>query len=450
MPHKSPRNSLARALNPSREGDDAGTGVARRYATPKLGGYVALTALGLLGSLVFARPELALIAVPFAVTLAVGLSLARQPDVRVHVEVDRERVLEGDEISVEVELDARDSAPRLELLVEVPAGLELVTGRNPLALRLWLGEERTLELRLRCARWGAYRLGELHVRARDAAGLVAWEQTLHRASALQVYPRPEELRELVAPRETQLFTGNRVSRQKGEGLEFADLRPFAAGDRIRRINWRASARRGDLWVNEFHAERNADVILFLDSFADARLGASGTLDQAIRAAASLSERYLIDKDRVGLVNFGGVLNWLRPGTGLVQRYRIVEALLNTEITLSYAWKEIDVLPRGTLPPKALVLALTPLLDDRAISALLDLRARGFDLVILEVSPLPFAEPAPGRSGELAFRLWKLRRDGRRAEYERAGAPVVEWHEGTPLTAILEGVSASRRHARARV
>ena len=262
------------------------------------------------------------------------------------------------------------------------------------------------------------------------------------------YPRPEQLRELVAPRETQLFTGNRVSRQKGEGLEFADLRPFAPGDRIRRINWRASARRGDLWVNEFHAERNADVIIFLDSFADARRGGTGTLDQAIRAAASLSERYLVGKDRVGLVNFGGVLNWLRPGTELQQRYRIVEALLNTEITLSYAWKEIDVLPRGTLPAKALVLALTPLLDDRAVSALLDLRARGFDLVVIEVSPLPFAEPAPGRSGELAFRLWKLLREGRRAEYERAGAPVVEWQEGTPLTAILEGVSASRRHAHA--
>jgi len=93
--------------------------------------------------------------------------------------------------------------------------------------------------------------------------------------------------------------------------------------------------------------------------------------------------------------------------------------------------------------------LTPLLDDRAVSALLDLRARGFDLVIVEVSPLPFVEPASEASGELAFRLWKLRRDGRRAEYERAGAPVVEWDDATPLTAILEGVSASRRHARAR-
>jgi len=126
-----------------------------RYATPKLGAYVLLTALGLLGALIFARPELALIALPFAVALAVGLSHARQPDVRVHLEFDRERVLEEDEVALELELDARDSASRLELLVEIPRGLELVDGRNPVALRLERGEERRLDLRLLCLRWGA-------------------------------------------------------------------------------------------------------------------------------------------------------------------------------------------------------------------------------------------------------------------------------------------------------
>src|SRR2546421_10565925 len=115
---------------------------------------------------------------------------------------------------------------------------------------------------------------------------------------------------------------------------------------------------------------------------------------------------------------------------MTQLYRIVESLLNTEVTLSYAWKEIDILPRGTLPPKALVLALTPLLDDRAISALLDLRARGFDLVIVEISPLPFVEPEPGETGELAFRLWKLRREGGRSGDERAGGAGGGWRDGT--------------------
>ena len=47
-----------------------------------------------------------------------------------------------------------------------------------------------------------------------------------------------------------------MARAKGDGIEFADIRPFVPGDRVRRINWRASARRPGLWVNESHPERN--------------------------------------------------------------------------------------------------------------------------------------------------------------------------------------------------
>ena len=74
-----------------------------------------------------------------------------------------------------------------------------------------------------------------------------------------------------------------------------------------------------------------------------------------------------------------MLNWLLPATGPRQLYRIVDAMLDTQIILSYAWQDLVVVPRRTLPPQALVVALTPLLDDRAATALLDLRARGFDL-----------------------------------------------------------------------
>ena len=191
---------------------------------------------------------------------------------------------------------------------------------------------------------------------------------------------------------TQPFTGNEVARQKGDGLEFADLRPFAPGDRVRSINWRASARRaatGELVVNDRHPERNTDVILFLDSFAEARDAERSTLDLAVRAAATLASRYLERRDRVGIVSFGGILRWLVPGMGAAQRYRIVDSLLETEIVFNYAWKDVSVIPSRTLPPQALVLAVTPLLDERSVAALLDLRARGYDLAVVEVSPEPF-------------------------------------------------------------
>ena len=119
-------------------------------------------------------------------------------------------------------------------------------------------------------------------------------------------------------------------------------------------------------MNETHPERNADVVIFLDTFAEARRSDLGTLDLGVRAAASLATHYLREKDRVGLVSFGGVLNWLTATCGTTQLYRIVDSLLDAEILLSYAWKDLDVIPPRTLPPRALVIALSPLLDERAV------------------------------------------------------------------------------------
>jgi uncharacterized protein (DUF58 family) len=101
----------------------------------------------------------------------------------------------------------------------------------------------------------------------------------------------------------------------------------------------------------------------------------------------------------------------------------------------------------TLPPHALVIALTPLLDERSMRALVDLRARGFDLAVVDISPVPFVEPGSGPLDELAFRLWLLRREALRSSYLRLGVPVVEWRQGQPLQAALEEVRTFRRHAR---
>jgi uncharacterized protein (DUF58 family) len=285
------------------------------------------------------------------------------------------------------------------------------------------------------------------VRASDRFGFHRYESTVGVAQQLRVYPAVETLHTLLAPLETQVFVGNQVSRGRGEGVEFADLREWAPGDRVRSINWRATARRDSLWVNQQHPERNTDVILFLDTFTDVRHGTRGTLDSTVRAATSLAHRYLQRKDRVGVVSFGGYLSWLLPSSGTRQLYRIVDSLLHTDAVLSFAAKGIDVLPRRTLPPKALIFAITPLLDARSAAALLDLRARGFDLVVVEVSPVPFVHPTRDDLAQLAYRLWRLSRESLRLRYEQAGVPVVEWQDGEPLDAVLEEVTAFRRYAR---
>lgn len=422
-----------------------------RSASPRVAAYTFLAAAGLLGALVAGRPELAVLAAPFAVTLALGLRGDPGPGIDVRFAIDRQRAIEGDEVEAEIELGSLLPVERLELVLIVPRGLEVVSGKNQIALRLGWEDVRTLTLSLRCVRWGNYQLGDIRVRGRDRLGLATWEQQFRQPQALRVYPKPETLRQLVPPASTQPTTGNQVARVKGEGLEFADLRAFSPGDRVRSINWRASARHtiasGELIVNERHPERNADVILFLDTFAEARTGTASTLDLAVRASATLATRYLERRDRVGLVSFGGMLRWLVPGMGVTQRYRIIDALLESEVVFNYAWKDVSIVPARMLPSQALVLAVSPLIDDRSVTALLDLRARGHDLAVIEVSPVPFAEPGDSEADQLAYRLWLLHREELRSRYQALGVAVASWREDLPLDAPLEEVRAYRRHAR---
>jgi uncharacterized protein (DUF58 family) len=417
-----------------------------RRASAKLGGYAALAAIGLLAALVLGRPEVVALTAPFLLALATGLALATPPRFTAEVAV-AERAVEGDELPVRITITATSPIDRMDVFLRLPIGVEPAEGDPAVALRLRAGETRELDLTLAAGRWGAHILGPLYVRTRDPLGLLVAEGMLPRSPTLRVYPKQETLRRILQPRETQLFAGNEVARRKGDGIEFADVRPWATGDALRRVNWRASARRGDLWVNESHPERNTDVIMFVDSFAEARDSESGTLDLAVRATAALADAYITRRDRVGLISFGGILRWLVPGMGTVQLYRIVDALLDTEVVLSHYWSQIDVIPSRTLPPNALVIALSPLLDRRSVGALLDLRARGHDLAVIDVSPVPFTRRPSGGTDQIAYDIWTLRRDALRHRLQRAGVAVAEWRDGEPIQAVLEEVRSFRRHAR---
>jgi uncharacterized protein (DUF58 family) len=120
--------------------------------------------------------------------------------------------------------------------------------------------------------------------------------------------------------------------------------------------------------------------------------------------------------------------------------------METQVFATAAWKGIRHLPSQTLPAKALIVALTPLVDERGVAALFDLLARGYDLAVVDISPLTHAGRATGEWDELARRLWALERETLRHRYQRLGAAVVEWRDAMHLQQVLLEVEACRRRA----
>jgi uncharacterized protein (DUF58 family) len=413
-----------------------------REATPKLRAYTWAAALGLVGALALGRPELAALVAPMAVFLLVGLSLAPDPLYEIRAALDLPTAIEGQELELGIEVRCVRPADRLEIEAVAPLGFSFEP--SSVFLRLGAGEERHLKIRVRCARWGAFVIGDLMQHAHDRFGLFRYESRGGTRIPVKVYPHREQLRTLVRPGHTMRSVGSLVSRELGEGIELAEVRPFRPGDRIHSMNWRASGRKGGLWVTDRHPERNADVVIFVDAFTNLVSSDASSLDAAVRAAAAIAEAHLAIRDRVGLVSFGGTLRWLMPGSGRRQFYRIVDALLDTQLSLSYAWKGIDVLPPRTLPPRALVVALTPLVDERTLEALFDLRGRGVDLVVLEIPPERFIPGAETDTERLARRIWALKRDVLRHRLERLGVPVGVWRDDVTIEEVFGEVRAFRR------
>lgn len=425
-----------------------GTAAAGRTPTRKLQAYVAVAALGAVVGLALGLPQLVALGAPFAAYAAVGLVLARRPQLTIDTTVPRRRGLEDEPIPVTVQLVAQSAVEGLGLELEPGAGVESAGSERVWPRRLGAGERVTVPFELRASRWGAYDLGLIRARARDPFGLLEYDLAGASLGPLRTLPRRETLRVLLAPLELQATTGSRSARDRGEGIEFAENRQFMPGDRLRRINWRLTARRGTPYVSERHPERNADVILFLDTFAEAGgSGGGGTLALAVRAATSLAAAYLQRKDRVGVVGFGGMLTGVRPHLGPTQLYRIIDALLGSEVVFSYAQKDVSFVPRRMLPPKALVIGLSPLLDDRYIGALLDLRARGFDLAVVEVTPEQFTPTGTSRSNALAYRLWQLQREALRTRLQELGVPVARWRDDQPLQVPLAVTAQTARRLR---
>lgn len=402
-------------------------------------------------------PELVAIGAPFLVLLVVGLA-ARRPSKLVATAADAElRSLEGDPVALSLTVGGAHRVPRAQIHLDLPPALLIDEVAEP-ALRLGddvigisVDGEKQVVADITSLRWGVYDLGTITLFTMGSLGLFSERIPLAGRPVVKVFPHDETIRRLLKPIETQLAYGDLVARQRGQGIEYADLREMQPGDDLRHVNWRASGRAKGMWVNERHPERNSDVVLFIDTFPEARRGVESTLDLGVRALAGLAKRHLRRHDRVGLITFGEPVRWLQPGMGTRQQYRILDSLMAARRGRQLYWRGIPAIPRQALPAKALIVAVTPLLDDRIIGAVADLHGRGLDVAVVEIPAEHFLDEPETQTDAIARRIWELERDTVRRRFTRHGVPMAVWEPNEPFEQALMEVEAYRRHmTRARV
>jgi hypothetical protein len=137
----------------------------------------------------------------------------------------------------------------------------------------------------------------------------------------------------------------------------------------------------------------------------------------------------------------------RRGVDEIQVQAVVSrAQLRDMQGVTYVAKDLALVPPRVLSPRSLVIALSPLLDARFIKAASDLAARGFEVVIVSVSPVDIVRACQDASVlvDAACRLWDLERQGRLAELRRQGLRVIEWHPDEPLDLVLAQLGRHRR------
>ncbi|MBM3223294.1 MAG: DUF58 domain-containing protein, partial [Candidatus Tectomicrobia bacterium] len=387
--------------------------------------YFILLLLGVVLSTVSRRLEPVWVILPLAIALLYSRLTQTTPAFTVRCQVAPHRAFEGDLLTVTISLKATTAVPPLELWHPLPPEATCIEGSNRHLLTLRPGEERTVQHTLTIAQRGQYTLGRLYGRVHPATDLQPILLEVPDEQVCSIYPRIAPLPRHLPPLHTYASFGHYVSRHAGEGLEFAGIRPYNQGDRLRRVHWRTSLQRQQLYVTDYYCERNADVVLLLDTLVSIGTERVNTLDVAVRAAASLAAHYLYYKDRVGLVNYGGVCTWVPPAVGQLQLYRLLDALLETRTHFSYLSKDITLIPPRVLPPGALIFVLTTFLDPRLETALHDLLARAFQLVLVVLSPV---RVMPGkrhpRQIEATARLWHLEMEARMQPFRRAGVPVL--------------------------
>lgn len=319
------------------------------------------------------------------------------------------RCFENESVPLSAELTGENPDATLELS-PVPGLQTEVIARDPV---------RTT-VSAQAQRWGRYPL-RTRLEVVAAGGLLTGVAVVD-AADLFVFPVAPPQPTGIPRTELPDRLGTHLTRHLGPGVEFADIRPYLPGDQLRAVNWAVSARRGSLHVTERLTDRAADVVVLVDMSAQPAGPATAVTERALRGATQVVQTALRNGDRAGIVGLGGRRpRWLGADIGRRQFYRVLDAALG--VGSEYQPTAGTLAPRAAVPPGAVVVAFSTLLDTEFALALIDLCKRGHSVVAVDVlEGWPFADG----HDPILERMWALQRSAMYRDMKVIGVDVVAW------------------------
>lgn len=406
------------------------TDVELRWHASSLTKAIATCAgVALAAALIVGRWDLVAFAAPL---LGVLCSLGRQrrvPQVRVHSGSRVQRCFESETAELTVWATADDGSA-------VAVACESVPG-----MRLDAGPGHAVTVQAQ--RWGRYPI-RAHVRVPGRGGLLTGTGTVD-ATHVAVFPLAPPQSVALARTELLDRLGTHLTRHHGPGVEYADIRPYVPGDQLRTVNWPVSARRRSLHVTRRLTDRSADVVVLADTYAQPPGPATAATERIARGAVQVVQSALRYGDRAGIVTLGSRrTRWLAAEIGQRQFYRILDTLL--DVSDEYDASTGTLAPRAAVPPGAIVVAFSTMLETEFALALIDLRKRGHTVIAVDVLE---GSPLAGERDPLVDRMWALQRSFMYRDMGTVGVDVLAWPSDATLDQAMAVLPDRRRRAEVR-
>jgi uncharacterized protein (DUF58 family) len=245
-----------------------------------------------------------------------------------------DRLSNGDENKIELQvINNMPFTVRMEIIDELPVQFQKRDWK--LTHRFAAREQKNIIYKLRPVQRGEYDFGRIILYVQSLLGLLMRRHNIEAAQTVPVYPSFLQLRkyELLSQTTIQSEHGNKRMRKIGHSMEFEQIKEYVRGDDIRTINWKATARKGGLMVNNYTDERSQQVYCIIDKGRLMKMPFNELtlLDYAINSTLVLSNVCLQKQDRVGVMTFANKMGSLIAADKKpVQRENILQLLYNQD------------------------------------------------------------------------------------------------------------------------